>query len=199
MSTKYKHNQNKDILKLAFYILLLLLCLVMNISLNGALFALIWLSHKQLIPVGLFVSMLCAGITPALVVLRLGKHNPNKALLLFSTGLLTLLSLLGIDCFRLVYQQFNPNHSATLFNFLWYNLLSMDFTLERLCEQLHDNIFHPLYYFGGLTLSILLFYKKHRVVIVESAVITDDTEEEEDDELILDEPTSDTDDSDYLY
>lgn len=189
MNTTYQPKQSK--LRLAFHLLLLLFCTLAHISLNSVLFALFWHRSKPLILIGLFLSMLWAGVIAPLVTLQLSKYSPKKAFYFFINGLITLLTLLGIDCFRLVHAHFNPKHRTTLFDFLWNNLLCLDFTLERLSDQLHANIFHLLYYFGGLMLSSLLFYKKDRFFIVKSVPITDD----EEDELYA----SHTDDSDYLY
>ncbi|MEM9569407.1 MAG: hypothetical protein AAF900_00395 [Bacteroidota bacterium] len=210
MNTTYQPQQSN--LKLAFHLLLLLFCIPIHIGFNSALFVLVWHSHKTLISIGLLVSMLWAGIIAPLVTLQLSKYSHKKDFYFFINGLITFVTLLGIDCFRLVYDQFNPNHRTPLFDFLWHNLLYLDFSLERLSDELHANIFHLLYYFGGLTLSTLLFYKKDRIFIMKSVPVLDDdddeliidysslhTDDEEDDELILDDSESHTDDSDYLY
>lgn len=207
MNTTYQPQQSK--LKLVFHFLLLLACVPLHIGLNGGLFALVWLSHRQLVPIGLFVSMLWAGMIVPLITLQLSKYSRRKALFLFVNGLITFITLLGIDCFRLVYDQFNPNHRTSLFDFLWYNLLSLDFSLERLSDELHANIFHLLYYFGGLTLSTFFFYKKDRLFVIQSVPVLDDEDEfmldsytsdiDEEEEFIYDDSASHTDDSDYLY
>ena len=151
-------------------LLLLFLGLIfINISVGGVLFVYIWLPYQTHIgiKIGLLVSMLLASIPPPFLIAKLYKKEPDKNFLFCVAGIISLCSLLGIDCFRLVYQTFTPNpiHSTTIGKFMWYNLTNLNFVLERLSDELHRNFFHLCYYFGGLTCTTLTFYQVHYAIM----------------------------------